>query len=214
MEAGINKDKEMKKILCYGDSNTFGFNPTDNSRYDENTRWASVLQKILGEEYKIVNEGMCDRTGFVNNPKGYMFSGPKHFPKIISKAEDIDLLILWVGSNDLQNQYDISMGAVEKGLETLVKLGVEKAKNIIIIPSVILSEKVLAGPFSFQFNETSVVKSRKVGKIFRTIANVYKCAFFDVNKIVAPSDFDGLHYDENGHKLIAENLAEFIKQKF
>ena len=77
----------MKKIICYGDSNTFGYNPKDNSQFDENTRWTSLLQKNLGSEYEVKNEGMCDRTGFVNNPKGFLFSAQKHFPKFISKEE-------------------------------------------------------------------------------------------------------------------------------
>ena len=204
----------MKKIICYGDSNTFGYNPSDGTQYDENTRWTSILQNKLGTEYEVINEGMCDRTGFVNNPKGFMFSAPKHFPKLISKSEDIDLLVLWLGTNDLQFQYDISMGAIEKGLENLIKLAKEKVKNIIIIPPVILSEKVLEGPFNFQFDNVSVVKSRKIGRIFRQIDNIYQCGYFDVNKITTPSDIDGLHYDENSHKIIGEKLAEFVRENF
>ena len=80
----------MKKILCYGDSNTFGYVPLSGERYDETERWTCVLQSILGNEFKIIEEGACDRTGFVNNPKGYLFSGPRHFPKLISKASDVD----------------------------------------------------------------------------------------------------------------------------
>ena len=105
----------MKKIICYGDSNTFGFNPKDGSRFDENTRWTALLQENLGSEYEVINEGMCDRTGIADNDKGFLFSAQRHFPKMITKMKDIDLLILWLGTNDLQFQYDISVGAVEKG---------------------------------------------------------------------------------------------------
>lgn len=204
----------MKKIICYGDSNTFGYNPKDNSQFDENTRWTSLLQKNLGSEYEVKNEGMCDRTGFVNNPKGFLFSAQKHFPKFISKEDNIDLLILWVGTNDLQFQYDISIGAVEKGLKQLIDLAQERAKNIIVVAPVILDERVLKGFFKFQFDEASVVKSRKIGRIFRQIANANHCEYFDVNKIITPSDIDGLHYDENGHKIIADKLSEFIRENF
>ena len=201
----------MKKIICYGDSNTFGFNPKDGSRFDENTRWTSKLQNILGNDYNVVNEGLCDRTGFVNNPKGFLFSAQKHFPKMITKTDNIDLIILAVGSNDLQFQYDVSFGAIEKGLEKLINIAQEKTENIIIVPPVILSEKVLEGFFSYQFDKTSIIKSKKVGRIFRQIANVYHCGYFDINKITSPSDYDGLHYDENSHILIAEKLVNFIK---
>ncbi|MCR4881253.1 MAG: hypothetical protein K6A44_04800 [bacterium] len=204
----------MKKIICYGDSNTFGFNPKDNSRFDEETRWTSILQKNLGSDYEVINEGMCDRTGFVNNPKGFLFSASKHYPKFIAQTNGIDFLILWVGTNDLQFQYNISIGTIEKGLRQLIDLAQEKVKNIIIVSPVILDEKVLEGFFSFQFNEESIVKSRKIGRIFRQISNANHCVYFDVNKIVTPSDIDGLHYDKKGHKLIGEKLAELIKTQF
>jgi len=200
----------MKKIVCYGDSNTFGFNPIDGSRFDENIRWTSVLQKNLGTEYQIVNEGMCDRTGFVNNPKGFLFSSPKHFPKFISKAENIDSLILWIGTNDLQFQYNISLNAIEKGLENLIKLAQTKADRTIILTPVILNEKILDGYFRCQFDETSIVKSRKIIRIYRTLSSLYHCDFLDINKFVKPSDIDGLHYDENSHKIIADKLAQLF----
>lgn len=122
------------------------------------------------------------------------------------------MLILWLGTNDLQFQYDISIGAVEKGLEKLLNTALEKTKNIIIIPPVILSNNILEGFFNCQFDETSIVKSRKIGKIFKTLANVYHCKYFDINKITKPSDFDGLHYDENSHKLIGNSITEFIRK--
>jgi len=200
----------MKKILCYGDSNTFGYNPKDGTRFDENIRWTSILQKELGIEYKVINEGMCDRTGFVNNPKGFLFSAPKHFPKLISRSNNIDILILWIGTNDLQFQYNISTGMIERGLENLIKLAKTNIKNIIIISPVILNDVILNGPFNCQFDKTSIVKSRKIGRIYRTISNVYQCNFFDINKYTTPSSLDGLHYDSISHQLIGKNLADFI----
>ena len=204
----------MKKIICYGDSNTFGFNPFDGSRYDENTRWTALLQKNLGSEYEVINEGMCDRTGFVDNPKGFLYSSQRHFPKMLSKTNNIDLLILWIGTNDLQFQYDIGFNAVENGLEKLIRLAKGKAANIIIIPPVVLSEKVLEGYFICQFDETSIGKSRKIGRIYKNLSNINYCDYFDMNKFIKPSDVDGLHYDEKSHKLIGEKLTNFILQLF
>ena len=59
----------MKKFLCYGDSNTFGYNSLDSTRFDDKTRWTALLQNSLGNGYEIIEEGMCDRTGFVDNQK-------------------------------------------------------------------------------------------------------------------------------------------------
>ena len=133
----------MKKIICYGDSNTFGYNPYDASRYDKKTRWCAILQNNLKAQYEVVDEGMCDRTAFMDNPNGFLFSGSQHFPKFILNSNNIDMLILWLGTNDLQFQYDIKAHDIEKGLENLIKLAKTKTENIIIIPPVILNENIL-----------------------------------------------------------------------
>ena len=200
----------MKNIVCYGDSNTFGFNSKDGSRYDENTRWTAVLQNILGSEYKVYNEGMCDRTGFVNNPNGEIFSAQEHFPKTIESFENIDTLILWIGTNDLMFQYNISDEKIEKGLQNLIRLAQLKTEKIIVIPPVILREKILGSYFGDRFDKTSIAKSKDVQNIYKTVANTYHCRFFDINEIVKPSDFDGLHYDEISHRIIAEELAQLV----
>ena len=200
----------MKKIVCYGDSNTFGFNPIDGSRYDENIRWTSLLKKKLNVNYEIINEGMCDRTGFVDNPNGFIFSGAKHFKDFILKSDNIDILILWIGTNDLQFQYNINFSEIENGLKNMLTLAQNKAEKIILIPPVILGENILKGNFNNLFDKESILKSKDVGKIYKTFADTYNCNFFDVNKFVKPSNLDGLHYSEKSHGIIADKLLFYI----
>ncbi len=203
----------MKKILCYGDSNTFGFNPKDGSRFDESTRWTALLQAYLHNNFEIIEEGLCDRTGFVDNPKGFLFSSQRHFPKFLSKSDKFDIIVLAIGTNDLQFQYNISYSVVQRGLVELIKNAQEKSNKIIIVPPVILKENILNGYFKIQFDKMSIIKSKKIGTIYRKLSNAYNCRYFDINKIVQPSDTDGLHYDEQSHKIIANKLTEFIKNE-
>ena len=201
----------MKNILCYGDSNAFGFNPKDNSRYDENTRWTALLQKNLGTEYKVINEGMPNRTGFVDNPDGVLFSSQKHFPETLLKIDSVYILILAIGTNDLMFKYNITFDTVEKGLNNLIKTAKEKTDNIIIIPPTIMNENVLKGSFSSMFDKSSIIKAKEAGKIFKQIATENHCRYFDINEFAMPSDLDGLHYDEKSHKLIADKLTDVIR---
>lgn len=202
----------MKNILCYGDSNTFGFNPKDNSRYDDNTRWTSVLQKNLDEEYTVINEGIPNRTGFADNPDGILFSAQKHFPETILKFDNLYILILAIGTNDLMAKYNITFDEIKQGLNNLIKIAKEKTNNIIIIPPTILNENVLNGFFSSMFDKTSIIKSGEIEKIFKQITLENQCRYFDINKIVKPSSIDGLHYDKISHKIIADKLTEVIKE--
>ena len=200
----------MKTILCYGDSNTFGFNPADGSRYDKNTRWTSLLQKNLGDEYNVINEGANNRNGFVSNPQGDFYSAQKHYPKLILNSENIDIIILAIGTNDLQFSYNANSDDFEQGLENLILISKKKIDNIILIPSVILSGNILNGFFKIQFDKTSILKSQSVGEIYYKLAKNYNCRIFDINKFTQPSEMDGLHYSAESHKLIADNLAKFI----
>lgn len=56
------KQCDLMNILCFGDSNTWGYRPDRKGRFDENTRWTGLLQQKLGPEYHIIEEGLCGRT--------------------------------------------------------------------------------------------------------------------------------------------------------
>lgn len=200
----------MKKILCYGDSNTFGYNPCDASRYDTHTRWTALLQNILGDGYQIIEEGMCDRTGIADNDKGFLFSAQRHFPKLMPKTKEVDILVLWIGTNDLQFKYNLTLGQIEKGLEKLIIIAQNYAKKIVLIPSVELSDNILDGNFSYQFDNKSVSKSKKMSKIYKKLSRIYNLEYFDINEFVKPSEADGLHYDTIGHTIIAQKLSEVL----
>lgn len=51
----------MIRILCFGDSNTFGYKPDGSGRFGEEIRWTGRIQKKLGDNYKIIEEGLCGR---------------------------------------------------------------------------------------------------------------------------------------------------------
>ena len=52
----------MKTIVCFGDSNTWGYSPSGLGRYPFEKRWTSILQKELGADYFVIPEGLNGRT--------------------------------------------------------------------------------------------------------------------------------------------------------
>lgn len=207
----------MKKILIFGDSNTFGYIPGTGKRFDESIRWAGIVKEKLKNSSNVIEDGVCDRTAFVENKKGEKFSSIKYLPKLLKQINFLDLIIFAIGTNDLQFQYNINEEEIEKGLKTLINISKSYTKDIIFILPVILNEDVLQGNFSFQFDKESIEKSKNIKNIFK---NVLKNDFninikiFDANNFTNPSNIDGLHYDENSHKIIAERLLDFIKNEF
>ena len=58
----------MKRILCFGDSLTWGYDPANRVRFDEDSRWPCVMEKILGDGYKVIEEGQNGRTIATEDP--------------------------------------------------------------------------------------------------------------------------------------------------
>lgn len=202
----------MKKILCYGDSNVFGFVPELGTRYEKSQRWSGILGSILSTEYEIIEQGMNNRTGFFKNPEGLKISGGEYLPIFLEKNKDIDICILALGTNDAQFIYSLDENVTLWGLEHLISC-IKKANRhtkIIIIPPVQITEAVLDSSFSVLFDLSSIQRIKRVMPIFKQVADENNCYFFDFNLFVSPSEQDGIHYTADSHRIIAEKLALFI----
>lgn len=202
----------MEKILCYGDSNTFGFIPENCKRYDKDSRWSGILSEILKENYQVIEEGMNNRTGFFKNPEGLKQSGGEYLSVFLQNHRNLDICIISLGTNDAQFFYNLDENSTKNGLQNLID-SVREANiktNIIIVPPVKITENILHSGFSMMFNRESIDKINKVFPIFEQIAKENNCLYFDFNQITSPAQKDGLHYTKESHTIIANKLAEFI----
>ena len=97
----------MKKhILCFGDSNTHGYcaDPDDclggGIRFTEEQRWTRLLQKALGEDYLVIEEGLSGRTTCFDDPIHEGLNALDYIYPCLKSHEAIDLLIIMLGTND------------------------------------------------------------------------------------------------------------------
>ena len=93
------------RILCYGDSNTWGYIPgSDHERYNENTRWTRLLSTKLGEDFEIIEEGLNSRTLISNDPRPGKEgkSGYDYLIPCLDSQDPIDLVVLMLGTNELK----------------------------------------------------------------------------------------------------------------
>ena len=212
------------RILCFGDSNTFGYNPfaKDGTCFSESIRWTGRLQQGLGSDCKVLEEGLNNRTAFVpfeNSPDGPCKSGADYLSDYLAKSENIDLSIIALGTNDLQTEFNADLKAFEAGLKRLIKLCKDKnpSGNILIIPPAVLTEDVLK-EYGYQFGTDSIEKSQKVLELYKKIAEQEGCNFFDINLYAAPPSpsegGDGLHYGAKEHEAIADGLIALIKKDY
>lgn len=67
----IRKGHAMNNVLCFGDPNTFGTNPAKpGTRHPFNIRRTGRLAKLLGPEWRVIEEGMGGRTLSIRQPFG------------------------------------------------------------------------------------------------------------------------------------------------
>ena len=115
-----------------------------------------------------------------------------------------------VGVNDFQFQYDLNSSILKAELKKLLKFITSKnIEPIIIIPSE-LDENINNGYFGCLFNKKSIEKSKELSKIYQQVATELNYKYIILDKITKPSILDGLHYDKNSHKLIAQSLKELL----
>ena len=108
----------MKHVLCFGDSNTWGFIPGTCKRYDEHTRWTGILQNELGADWRIHENGQNGRTTVFPSPaKGFM-TGLGALPYALDTLRPLDAIVLMLGTNDLKEH---SAQASTDGLGCLIR---------------------------------------------------------------------------------------------
>ena len=206
----------MKTVLCYGDSNTWGYVPGKGTRFPKNVRWTGILGELLGGGYDVVEAGLCGRTTIWDDPFNEGVNGKTALLPIMRQASPLDVVILALGLNDLRwyNAWDAAMGC-----DTLIQIICSHEELFIGgVPKVILvSPTLLAEEYTdFMANPSSPCsreESMKLSGYYRTIAGFRKVAFLDASEIAQPVPLgpgDGAHLGEEGHRALAEALAKKV----
>ena len=111
----------MKKhIVCFGDSNTHGYCAKTGGRFDESQRWCCLLQKNLGEDYLILEEGLSGRTTCFQDPIHEALSGLDYIYPCLMSHEPVDLLVIMLGTNDTKERFGSSAACIALGLKRLI----------------------------------------------------------------------------------------------
>ncbi len=213
----------MKKhIVCYGDSNTHGAckDPADSadhgSRFNENERWTCLLQKKLGDEYLVLEEGLSGRTCAFDDPLHEGLSGVMHVTPILMSHEPVDLLIIMLGTNDTKAYFGASPVNIATAMERLIRKaqatlcwGDHKPRILVICPPWI-REGLYDDPAGLKMGKGCPEKSRELAKYDRDVTEMTGCDFMDAEGIAEFNQVDHMHLTAEGHRHLAEALAEKI----
>ena len=204
----------MKQILCFGDSNTYGYVPKEGTRFPFEIRWTGILDKLVRDDgYRIIEEGLVGRTTVFEDPLRVGRKGAALLPTILESHKPINFIILMLGTNDCKTIYNASAKVIGKGLETLVQqiLTEKVPPKVLLISPIWLGENVGEPGFDPEFNQESVEKSKKLKAVYRKIAKQYSCEFLAASDYAVASEEDREHMNAQEHQKLADAIYNKIQ---
>ena len=210
----------QKRILCYGDSNTYGYIPT-GGRYDANTRWPMRMQALLGPGYAVIEEGFNGRTCVFDDPvEGGYKSGVQYLPPCLMTHNPLDAVIIMLGTNDTKLRFGMTPMSIGQSMMQLVRVAKQYAVNeageashiIIAAPPQIL-DNLMQTRHGECFGEQAIAVSAGLSRELRRISKLMRCDFFDAVPYAEVSKLDAVHMTEQGHLRLGEAMAQKIRQE-
>lgn len=216
----LRMEEMMKKrILCFGDSNTWGYDPR-GGRYDEETRWPMRMAKLLGEEYIVVEEGFNGRTCVYDDPiEGGYKSGAAYLPPCLMSHNPLDLVVIMLGTNDTKRRFNLTPMTIGEGMMQLIRLtrlyatdrSGNPSKILVVAPPPIL-DSLMRSRHGECFGEQAIGVSKGLAAEYARISKLLRCEFFDAASWAEVSAIDAVHLTREGHAGLAEGLARKIQQ--
>ena len=212
----------MKTILCFGDSNTWGFDPASITapfprRHPITVRWTGRLAAELGPEFRVIEEGQNGRTTVHDDPLNACRNGKDYLPACLESHKPIDIVVLMLGTNDLKSYYNLPPGEIANGAAVLAKMilasdagpGNQPPKLLLVCPPLVgdlshlpdLAAKIPHG----------LDRSQQFPRYYEALAAVLGCAYLNSQEIVQTSPVDGIHLEASEHAKLGSAVAAKLR---
>ena len=199
------EEGNIRKILCYGDSNTYGYDPRDlmGMRYPVDSIWTELTQKALGERWLVMNRGLNGRMLPDSEAERFQIRG------LMEDLGSTDFLVIMLGTNDILLTQDPNAEAAIRRMERLLSFlhdGKETPECRIITVAPPLIGKGL-DPDGAYFTE-----SLKMNIAFLVLAEKYGVTALDAGSWGIPLAYDHVHFSLEGHRVFAEKFTQAIRE--
>lgn len=210
----LEEGLEMKTVLCYGDSNTWGSEPETGERSGPDVRWPGVLRHELGDGYWVIEEGLSGRTTVRDDPiEGVHKNGRTYLRACLESHKPLDLVAIMLGTNDLKERFGASASDIAQGAASLAEEilhsgcgpGGGAPKVLLIAPPPVGKLTDMAEMFA-----GAEEKSARFAGHYRRFAEQYGCEFLDAGTVIVSSDVDGIHLEADEHRKLGEAVAASI----
>src|SRR3982750_2158270 len=108
-------------LLCFGDSNTYGWDWATGGRLPRDVRWPGRVAAALGPDWHVIEEGLGGRTTAVDDPRPPFANAPAYLPACPPPPLPLDVVVLCLGVNDLKPELERSVDDIAAGTRALVE---------------------------------------------------------------------------------------------
>lgn len=203
----------MKQILCFGDSNTYGYIPENGARFPYGVRWTSLLaERLKALQVRVIEEGLCGRTTRYDDATRPARNGLREFPAILRKHPEADTVVLMLGTNDCKTLYQATAEEIGDGIRGLLDQirAVDPQRHILLISPIHLGDKVYEEGYDPEFSDWSVPLSRELPAVYERIAKEYGISFLRASDFASPSETDQEHMTAQDHASLADAVFDAL----
>ena len=202
------------QILCYGDSNTWGYIPVTGGRYAPAVRWTGVMAERLGPRFSVIEEGQSGRTTVWDDPLEGDKNGLRYLPACLESHMPLDLVILMLGTNDLKARFSLTALDIALGVERLVQVILKSGCGVDgHSPAILLAAPPSINPLDDTGSEMfygGKQKSASLAQRYKAVAEKWGCGFLDVGAVIEVDATDGIHYSEASHRILGNVMADHV----
>ena len=207
------------RILCFGDSLTWGYDPVNKVRFSDDVRWTRVLQTKLGSSFEIIEEGQNGRTIATEDPAEGEKNGLKYIGPCLESHRPLDLVIIMLGSNGCKQKFAYSAmdiaGEMQIMLEKVISFNHFRCGDsfkILLISPPRIRETLKDSWLEESFNYSHAgVSSAALAGWYKQLAEMYETYYMDASDYVITSEADGVHLDAENQKKLGDAVGEYIK---
>jgi lysophospholipase L1-like esterase len=206
----------VRSVLCFGDSNTWGFDPETTERFPRDVRWTGRLQAALGGEWLVVEEGLSGRTATLESPVAFGKNGLSYLQPCLDSHAPLDAVLIALGTNDLAERYSLTATDVARAAGLLAYV-VSKSDagpgGAAPLPILVCPPRV--GDAAWEEDWAGApAKSALLPDRFTTVAEDGGYELIDLGEATRFSDLDGIHLDRPGHAAVAVLVERELRRLF
>ena len=214
----------MKRIICYGDSNTYGYSAELNAqpncktnRFDESIRYPKVLQALLGNEHEVIEEGCGGRTTDCDDGIQKHVNGLTYLYPCLCSHCPAEALIIMLGTNDFGFRQEKTAESTTMGLRNLLEEVCRWSKDRnCAVPRILIMSPVPFGKINGNVidegHQKIMDESGKLRIYYRKLADEYGCDFLAAEDYAEVSSLDGIHLTATGHRALGKAVYEKLRE--